>query len=79
MGYVDELSTTTTVKIDRAGDLNSGAPSTNSVPKWRGLLTFNYAKDGATGFLQMRYIGAGNIDNTYDETATDFNRVSAQV
>lgn len=79
LNYVDELSTTTTVKIDRAGDLNSGAPSTNSVPRWRGLLTLNYSKGGTGGFLQMRYIGAGNLDNTWDETATDFNRVAAQV
>lgn len=79
IGYVDELSTTTTVKVDRAGDLNSGAPSTNSVPRWRGLATVNYSTDTISTFLQMRYIGSGKLDVTWDDAATDFNRVAAQV
>jgi outer membrane receptor protein involved in Fe transport len=76
--YVDRLSTTTSVTINRAGDLNSGGGSPNSVPRWRGLATLNYDKGGANGFLQMRYIGSGDLDVTFTEASTNFNHVKAQ-
>lgn len=77
--YVDKLATTSTVTIDRAGDLNGGGANTTNVPRWRGLANINYEKNGASGFLQMRVIGNGKVNIDFNETATNFNNIDPQV
>jgi iron complex outermembrane recepter protein len=49
--------------IDRAGEV--GTNNTFAVPHWNGTLIAAYALNPVRVGAQVRFIGAGNFDNTY--------------
>jgi len=79
LGYIDTLKqSTSTATFERAGQLANTTPTPNSIPKWRGLLTANYANGPWSSFLQMRYIGSGKLFNDYTAADSNYNNIKAQ-
>lgn len=66
-----EFSPNGAVVFERAGEVNPNADISLSVPHWRGTASLNYDRGAFSGFLQTRYVGPANYDNSF--TAEDIN------
>lgn len=72
LNYVDKYSLSQgpgVPAIDKAGEV--GAPASGSsgiygIPHWSGTISATYANRGFTAYLQGRYVGGGNYDNTFN-------------
>jgi iron complex outermembrane receptor protein len=63
--FATEVIHLTTLGVERAGEIGNNT----STPRWRGNLSAAWQLTPWTFFGQVRYIGSGTYDNTYEYTA----------
>lgn len=73
--YIDKLATTNgAITIDRAGEAGG---NNNGLPHWRFNLSATYANGPLTLFVENRYVGGGNYDNTLGPNDINFTKVKS--